>query len=80
MQYLLTRDEYEQIFARHDKAINDLKDKLQNVCSLAAENVKVRLDEGMQPWGCVRTSDHTSYCDLCPVRKLCPYEGKRYSK
>ena len=85
MQYLLTQAEFGEIYDKHHKEVNILLVRLQDACTLAAEHVKVRLDdeepeEGLQPWGCVMVTDGLSYCDKCPVQKLCPNEHKRYSK
>jgi len=84
MQYLLTEEEFNDLHEGHANEIFVIKERLQKACTLAAEHTPVKLpwaeDDDPVPWGCVRVNDHTSYCDECPVRKICPYEGKRYSK
>lgn len=80
MQYLLTAREYEDLHKQYYLEIDILKDKLQTACTLAAENTPIVDDDDPMPHGCIRVNDHTEYCDECPVRKICPYERKAYSR
>ena len=85
MQILLTQEEYDTLLEQ--KQVRDvvLTDQLQEICTLAAKHIPVERwwceGEPSSPWGCIldKSSNH-SYCDECPVAKICPHEFKQWSK
>ena len=86
MQYVLTEQEYQELLDAKEKAEESEKKRLQEVCTLAADSIPVKVywdKEGKQPWGCLHTREKEDgmewYCDGCPVREFCP-SRKRYSK
>ena len=86
MQILLTTDEYDRLRGESAARARAAADRLQKVCTLAAEHVPVTLTWGPwaetpQPWGCILTrGTKTEYCDECPVREECPCQAKQWSK
>lgn len=87
MQYLLTPDELENLQQRAIAVEVKHEDELQELCTLAAIHVPILRpwapDTAPAPWGCILAEDkknHSVYCDDCPARKVCPYEGKEYSQ
>jgi len=85
MQYLLTVEEYYELKQKADKVLLEHKEKLQELCTLAAMYVPVERpwmgdDSEPSPWGCILSEEHDpGYCDDCPSQKLCP-SSKKYSK
>lgn len=89
MKFLLDEDEYLALTTKSQETVKvrtqELKDKLQEACTLAAETVPVprewSSDKEPKPWGCILSKDsNPGYCDDCPVTKKCPCNHKRYSK
>ena len=87
MQILLTMAEYDDLRGQSVARARDGADKLQRVCTLAAEHVPCVTvswgpwKEPPQPWGCILTpGSKTEYCDECPVRNECPSTEKQWSK
>jgi hypothetical protein len=85
MQYLLTKQEYDELVARGiEKTQSDTK-ILQDLCSKVADYMPTQKPwnwkEGdpLQPYRCVLTSNN-EYCDDCPVRNACPNQYKYWSK
>jgi hypothetical protein len=86
MQYLLTQDEFYALQRRRAAQKAEQKTALQALCMLAADHVPVHChwhpDEPPHPWGCILSEgeNNPGYCDLCPAKDVCPYEGKKFSK
>ena len=86
MQYLLTKKEYGKLVAAAEKKRPKADERLiQDLCTAVAENKPVTVswffDGEPHPWGCILTKGGlTGYCDECPVRDVCPYPSKRWSK
>lgn len=83
MQYLLSKEEYDQITCTDKKKIVIDRAELQKLCTLAAQHVPVDRDwdiNDKSPWGCITGDKNPGYCDECPSSKLCPYENKEYSQ
>ena len=83
MQYLLTKEEYDDLvqlkrrWAEHEVKV------LQDLCTLVADHVPAYRPwdiPNKSPWGCILTKKTTAYCDHCPVNGMCPHTPKRWSK
>jgi len=87
MQYLLTETEYLKLKSEKAVRVGKERDELQAFCTLAANHIPVKphwSSEPPSPWGCIlggqQFSVRPEYCDCCPSQKLCPYDGKEWSK
>lgn len=84
MQYILTESEYNDLRIERDLKINFDQEKLQTLCTKIANEMPVlwgwSKDEKPKPWGCMLTSEEEWYCDSCPVKEICPYQFKEWSK
>lgn len=83
MQFLLTEEEYQDLINLNEKLKEDMRETLQDLCSKVADNMPVIFWGNKEPkiWGCWKTGmPHMTYCDACPVKKVCPAEFKRWSK
>lgn len=81
MMFLLTEEEYRAFKTAGEDLKKKYKDKLQQVCTLAAEHVPVQIHDIVEPWGCIVSTENTAdYCDRCPVKGLCPHPVKQWSK
>lgn len=84
MQYILTETEYLKLKSEKAVRVGKERDELQAFCTLAANHIPVKphwSNDPPSPWGCILSSTpHRGYCDCCPSQKLCPYEGKEWSK
>lgn len=82
MRYILDEEELQELRDKAKGVGIEVSQTLQTACSLIAD--KVPVEEGLykgQIWGCILTTRTSfQYCDNCPARKLCPHEGKRWSK
>ena len=82
MQYVLTEEEYKELVDAKKKALKDVENTLQKLCTIAADNlpVKVYWSKEMEPWKCIHSvKEHEWYCDNCPVQDVCP-SNKHWSK
>lgn len=80
MQYLLTKEEYDELLSRKDRVITLQKDKLQKLCTKIANEMPIKWrGSEHSPWGCTISNDDW-YCDSCPVITICPYDEQRFSK
>lgn len=81
MQYLLTKEEYEDLINKANVKNLQNKEQLQELCTNLANHMPVLFWDNKEPkvWGCIRTSEHEWYCDNCPAQDLCP-TSKNYSK
>jgi hypothetical protein len=87
MQYLLTEQEYKELYAKIARAEEEVQARLQKVCTLAAKHVPVKhpWDKNVPatPWGCIiggGGKQGPGYCDECPVSKECPCPHKEWSQ
>jgi hypothetical protein len=86
MQYLLTQQEYEALHREKRLRTDGQTAELQKLCTLAAQHIPIVVewssDKTPQPWGCILgpREQHPGYCDKCPAQKVCPHEGKEWSK
>jgi hypothetical protein len=95
MQYILTEEEYKNLENETKYEKESMKDVLMDLCSRVANSElvafsydrKVIPEEKRTPWHCnvivdPITGEYVSqkYCDLCPVRKVCPCDHKQWSK
>lgn len=73
MQYILTDEEYKELVRRGIVEKEKSKETINKLCQEVAT---------LKSYGCIRNtgSDRAWYCDDCPVRKTCLYDGKEYSK
>lgn len=83
MQYILNQEEYDEYQALRKAASKTLStEDMQYLCTTIAETTPV-LHYGRgepKPWGCMLSVPKpTSYCDCCPVKRICPSK-KKYSK
>lgn len=77
MQYIFTEEELNNLKDLHDREIKDLKNNLQLVCTILAENQEMKWGRH----GCIKSViNPAKYCCGCIVLKICPQENKRYSK
>jgi hypothetical protein len=89
MQFLLSQQEYNDLVNAKEKAIAEVGDVLQDLCSKVCDHMPVSIkwrEKGKpQPWGCILTRGEDKhpdswYCDECPVQKACPNDRKHYSQ
>lgn len=86
MNYLLTQAEYDALRDQRRKRTDEEAEKLQLLCTMAAQHIPVRLewspDRELVPWGCILgpKEQDPGYCDRCPARDVCPHEGKEWSQ
>lgn len=86
MQYIMEKEEYDQMIADHEKALSGLVGVIQNLCIEVATNKKIKYWGNKDPrvWGCILIDeDHPEsmeYCDECPVQNVCPNPQKQWSK
>ncbi len=82
MQYILTEDEYKTLKGAVTAEKNKLQRTLQSLCTEVANHKPIKFwsNRDAIPWGCILDNDDDWMCDECPVRKLCPYEFKQWSK
>lgn len=83
MQYILSEEEYNELLRRATARKIELDKKYQNLCTKIADELPI--DAGWRsvepaPWGCILTKKREWYCDRCPVKEICPYPNKHYSK
>lgn len=81
MKYLLDEDELAALRSQNKLFAAAHSATLQDLCTRVA-NSEV-LTEGWakgKPWGCILTNKNLEYCDECPVKDVCPYEWKEWSK
>lgn len=86
MQFILTAEEYETLKAQRQQALTSQRDRLQAICTAAAEHIPVDHDwvpDVKSPWGCILVKGGQNgggYCDNCPAEFICPHLGKEFSK
>lgn len=82
MQYILTEDEYRDLMQKASLKNNmPSPEKLRAACTRIADTMVLR--DGWKKgevWGCILSSRREWYCDDCPVKDICPYECKKWSK
>lgn len=82
MQYLLSEEEYDALLKlrKEQKQLPSIEN-LQKFCTFVADHMPVQSGwyKG-KPWGCIITRKEEWYCDDCPAEKICPYNGKEWSK
>lgn len=83
MQYILSEEEYAALKRQQQHSIELSQKKLAALCTKIANEMPVNWGwngPDPKPWGCIHTQeDGNWYCDLCPVRDICP-QSKEYSK
>lgn len=85
MQYILTEKEYQEIIdAANTKSITD-RNMLLDLCRRVAnyEPVVGNYEDNTRtdrPWGCLIDARNFGCCDKCPVKNVCPYDRKEFSK
>lgn len=77
MQYILTQEEFDALNQKNIRESAQLKQTLQDLCTRVANS---ELTSEGETWNCVLTVDYEWYCDSCPVKKVCPYQYKHWSK
>jgi hypothetical protein len=85
MQYLLTKQEYEELISSANKQKIKREAKLQEFCTLAARHIPIKvawIDGAPKPWGCILLEgiENPGCCDECPAVRFCPYEDKEFSQ
>jgi hypothetical protein len=85
VQYILSKEEYDNLIKAREKFGRVTPEQLQELCILAAEHVPVYRywdKENGSPWGCILSKEgkNPGYCDECPSRKCCLYKNKQFSK
>lgn len=86
MQYILTEEEYQKLLhERAEKKLAKTK-QMQALCTKIANEMPVirpwqKRNEPATPWGCMLDEPgNIGYCDECPVKEICPYDGKVFSQ
>lgn len=82
MQYILTKQEYDDLVNMGRKEADRLKSILMDLCTKVADHMPIE-DRGWNPqtpWICIKSVAYEHRCDKCPVKNVCPEEFKRYSK
>jgi hypothetical protein len=81
MQYLLSEEELAALRKAPETVKQQCHETIQKLCTEVAILKPVKSYTGeMRPWGCILTANSPEYCDLCPVRTLCPFPHKEWSK
>ena len=90
MQYILTQEEYKALQNKDADVQLDLKNEIADLCQEVASLRHVSNNfNGVKtntPYGCIRNVHLSNewprawYCDDCPVRTICTFTGKEYSK
>lgn len=86
MQYIFSQQEYDSLLREKNLRTQTQENELQNLCTLAAEHIPVKLEWGdpnrsPEPWGCILSKTKNSgYCDCCPAQEICPNDYKEWSK
>lgn len=78
MQYLLTREEYEQLKRQGGDALRRANETIQRLCTRVSDLSVGKIEHHA---GCILNPDtgEGGYCDQCPVIDDCPYEHKNWS-
>ncbi len=83
MQYLVNEDEMKALKNGSGLGLDIEKSDLQRLCTRIATKMPVVFSWAPKmapvPWGCV-IMDTVKYCDECPVKVICPYPHKSFSK
>jgi hypothetical protein len=86
MQYVLTQQEFETLQRDARMLAHKNEAELQALCTLAAQHIPIVMawskNKTPRPWGCILGPDEQDpgYCDDCPAQKVCPHQGKKWSK
>ena len=86
MKYILTQQEYDDLTRVKTLKIQEDTQGLQKLCTQIADTMPIVWGWGgspdlPKPWGCILSKRNGSwYCDQCPVKDICPYPNKRWSK
>jgi hypothetical protein len=84
MQYILTEQEYAELKREQSAKAKVSADRLQEICTLAAQHIPVPQDWSTDktpcPSGCILAEPSPGYCDDCPVSDICPNPRKEWSK
>ena len=85
MMYVLTEAEFDDLNAAKRRRDEAAETALQRVCTLAAKHTPIvvqwRRSGAPHPWGCILDAEsNPGYCDECPVRDVCPHDGKEWSQ
>jgi len=91
MNYILTQGEYDRLMLKGENAEKELADTLMDLCQRVADSEKSikpydwKEGDELIAYTCILTriaegSHMYIYCDTCPVRKICPYPHKEWSK
>lgn len=83
MQYLLTKEEYDNLAEAGEREKKRLRETIQDLCTKVADNMPIEWGWGRpepKPWGCILSTKSEWYCDQCPVEKDCPCTRKEWSK
>jgi hypothetical protein len=80
--YILTEEEYDEMNLAIINAAKESEKILQDLCTRVANSEPVKEGwYGGKVWGCILTKTNAfGYCDYCPVRDVCPYPYKSWSK
>lgn len=94
MQYILTQEEYDDLKKKREALEHIERKELQKLCTKIANEMPVEQTDfhggsrRSTPNYCILDGDgkrdhyesNTEYCDDCPVKKICPYPYKEWSK
>lgn len=83
MQYILTQEEYDKLNQKVKDVEKSNYQTILDLCQMVSDNmiIGVSWSKEKEPWGCILTKGEDNwYCDECPVKKVCPYKYKNWSK
>ena len=83
MQYILTEQEYNELKKKQELEITLNNNKFQELCTKISDTMPIDWgwgEDNPKPWGCILSIKQGWYCDKCPVRKICKYPYKKWSK
>lgn len=85
MQYVLSKEEYDELVNGKVQRALMAQDKLQKLCTTICDTMPIKLKgcDVPSPWTCIHSHEGFRgewYCDQCPVKEICPEPNKHWSK
>ena len=86
MQYLLTEEEYNELRIQNNAKQRECDIIINDLCQTVANHLPVHVSDPhspiqkQEPWKCIRSVKYEWYCDNCPVKDICRWPNKVFSK